>query len=144
MILLDTDHLSVLQHCDSPHADALRSRLQAVPRDDLGTTAVSLEEQTRGWLARIALHKDVRDQVPYYARLVSLCGFYADWIVQPFDALAADEFLRLRREGVRIGTMDLKIAAIALIENATLLSANLKDFQQVPGLHVEDWLTPIR
>jgi predicted nucleic acid-binding protein len=38
--------------------------------------------------------------------------------------------------------MDLKIAAICLVEGATLLSANLKDFQQVPGLHVEDWLTP--
>ncbi len=105
---------------------------------------MSLEEQTRGWLARIAKHKDVRGQVPYYARLVSLCGFYADWIVQPFDDRAADEFLRLRREGIRIATMDLKIAAICLVEGATLLSANLEDFQQVPGLHVEDWLTPDR
>jgi tRNA(fMet)-specific endonuclease VapC len=36
--------------------------------------------------------------------------------------------------------MDLKVAAVALVANATLLSANLKDFQQVPGLRVEDWL----
>lgn len=141
MILLDTDHLSVLQHRDSPRAMSLRERLSHIPPDDLATTAVSLEEQTRGWLARIAKLKDVRDQVPYYARLVSLCGFYADWIVQPFDHRAADEFLRLRNSGVRIATMDLKIAAISLAEGATLLSANFKDFEQVPGLHVEDWLT---
>ena len=36
--------------------------------------------------------------------------------------------------------MDLKIAAIAVAEDATLLSANVSDFQQVPGLRVEDWL----
>ena len=141
MILLDTDHLSVLQHRDSPRAGALRARLQSVPRDDLLTSAVSLEEQSRGWLAQIAKHRDVRDQVPYYTRLVGLCSFYADWIVQPFDDHAAKEFLRLRHRGVQIGTMDLKIAAICLVEGATLLSANLKDFQQVPDLHVEDWLT---
>lgn len=141
MILLDTDHLSVLQHSDSPPALALQTRLQSVPRDDSATSAVSLEEQTRGWLAQIAAHKDVYQQVPYYRRLVELYEFYADWNVQPFDERAADEFLRLRRNGVRIGTMDLKIAAICLVEGATLLSANLKDFQQVPGLQVEDWLT---
>jgi predicted nucleic acid-binding protein len=36
--------------------------------------------------------------------------------------------------------MDLKIAAIAFMHSATLLSGNLRDFQQVAGLHVEDWL----
>lgn len=142
MIFLDTDHLSVLQHRDSPQATALRVRMSAVPPDDLATTAVSLEEQTRGWLAKIALHKDVRDQVRYYSRLVGLCEFYSKWNIQPFDDHAADEFLRLRHSGVGIGTMDLKIAAICLVEGATLLSANLKDFEQVPGLHVEDWLSP--
>lgn len=41
---------------------------------------------------------------------------------------------------IRIGTQDLKIACIALEHDATLLSANLSDFNQVPGLRVEDWL----
>ncbi len=39
-----------------------------------------------------------------------------------------------------INTMDLKIAAMTLVHGALLLSANLRDFQQVPGLRVEDWL----
>jgi predicted nucleic acid-binding protein len=34
----------------------------------------------------------------------------------------------------------LKIAAIAMAESALLLSANLRDFQKVPGLRVENWL----
>jgi tRNA(fMet)-specific endonuclease VapC len=41
---------------------------------------------------------------------------------------------------VRIGTQDLKIAALAIVHDALLLSANLRDFEQVPGLNAEDWL----
>jgi len=42
---------------------------------------------------------------------------------------------------LQIGTSDLKIASIALTHGATLLSANARDFSQVPGLRVEDWLS---
>jgi tRNA(fMet)-specific endonuclease VapC len=101
---------------------------------------VSLEEQMRGWLAAIHRAPDVRRQVTYYSRLVDLVRFYANWRILPFDDQAAEEFQRLRRERVRIGTMDLKIASIVLVHDATLLSANLRDFGQVPGLRVEDWI----
>jgi tRNA(fMet)-specific endonuclease VapC len=63
----------------------------------------------------------------------------AEWEVLPFDQRAAVTFERLRQQRVRIGTMDLKIAAMALAYNALVLSANLRDLQQVPGLDVEDW-----
>lgn len=36
--------------------------------------------------------------------------------------------------------MDLKIASIALTQDALLVTANLRDFEQVPGLRVENWL----
>jgi len=38
--------------------------------------------------------------------------------------------------------MDLKIAAIVLAQNATLLTRNLSDFRKVPRLKVEDWTLP--
>jgi tRNA(fMet)-specific endonuclease VapC len=56
-----------------------------------------------------------------------------------FDVAATREFERLVALKLRIGTLDQKIAAIALARNATLLSRNLKDFEKVPGLRVEDW-----
>ena len=36
--------------------------------------------------------------------------------------------------------MDLKIAAIARVYDALLLASNLRDFERVPGLKVENWL----
>jgi tRNA(fMet)-specific endonuclease VapC len=59
--------------------------------------------------------------------------------VLEFDEAAATEFERLQHLRLRIGTMDLKIAAIALAHNATVLPRNLKDLSRVPGLRVEDW-----
>ncbi len=56
-----------------------------------------------------------------------------------YDAKAAAEFERLRQARIRIGTMDLKIAAIALANGATLLTRNLTDFGKVPNLRAEDW-----
>ena len=53
----------------------------------------------------------------------------------------ASEFDRLRqsRKLKKIGRADLLIAAITLANRATLVSRNLKDFRQVPGLQVENW-----
>jgi tRNA(fMet)-specific endonuclease VapC len=57
------------------------------------------------------------------------------------DARAAAEFdaLRQHKKLKKIGRGDLLIAAIALANRATLVSRNLKDFRQVPGLQVENW-----
>jgi tRNA(fMet)-specific endonuclease VapC len=56
------------------------------------------------------------------------------------DAVAA-EFDRLRRVKrlKKIGRGDLLIAAVALASRATLVTRNVKDFETVPGLKVENW-----
>lgn len=140
MIILDTDHVSALQHRNTPKAFALQARLETFLPEEIATTAITLEEQTRGWLRLIRRHPDVYQQVAYYERLVRLFDFFAEWQIFPFDQRAADEFQRLRRQGVRIGTMDLKIASIVLVNGGTLLSGNSRDFQQISGLPLEDWL----
>ncbi|MEL6903712.1 MAG: type II toxin-antitoxin system VapC family toxin, partial [Cyanobacteria bacterium J06606_4] len=48
-------------------------------------------------------------------------------------------FEKMRSRKVRVGTMDLRIAATALSNNLTLLTRNMKDFDKVPNLHTEDW-----
>jgi tRNA(fMet)-specific endonuclease VapC len=94
----------------------------------------------RGWLGLIRRYSDVHRQVAAYERLLRLFDFFAQWQILPFDQAAADQFTRLRRQGIRIGTMDLKIASIVVVRGGTLLSGNSGDFAQVPGVHVEDWL----
>ena len=69
-------------------------------------------------------------------------SLFGDIPVLDFDMTAADLFLQLRRARVRTGSIALKIAAITLSHGAMLRSRNLTDFQQVPGLHVEDWTQP--
>ncbi|MSU77971.1 MAG: type II toxin-antitoxin system VapC family toxin [Gemmataceae bacterium] len=140
MILLDTDHLTQMKYTASPRFQALLARIRASPDQDIGTTIVSVEEQWRGWFAVVARHRNVRRQVKAYEELVELHAFLSDWSIMPFDDRAADQFEQLRADGVRIGTIDLKIASIAQAHNALVLTANLQDFQQVPGLRVENWL----
>ena len=66
--------------------------------------------------------------------------FLASWVILAWDAAAVEAFQRLRRGRVRIGTQDLKIASITLTHDAILLTRNIQDFDQVPGLKVENWL----
>jgi tRNA(fMet)-specific endonuclease VapC len=103
------------------------------------TTIISFEEQMRGWLAYGARSRSAEAQVRAYSKLH---GMLDDFLVRPildFDAAAAAEYQRLAKAKLRIGTMDLKIAAIALAQDALLVSRNLVDFQRVPKLRVEDW-----
>lgn len=139
MVILDTDHMSVIEHPGSPAAQRLSTRLEQLPKSEVATTIVSYEEQVRGWLSIIAQARSVRQQIEAYRRLRRQLENYCRVRVMDFDEPAALEFQSLVRARVRIGTMDLKIAAIARSLNATLLSRNLKDFRKVPGLRVEDW-----
>ncbi len=141
MILLDTDHVNILQSRGAS-TSVLAGRMTTSHDQDFWVTAITIEEQMRGWLALIHRLHDVPKQIPAYDRLVGLFDFFERWQIAPFDQGAVDEFVRLRKLRVRVGTMDLKIAAIALAKGAMLLSANLRDFEQVPGLQVENWLGP--
>jgi len=141
MILLDTDHLTILTYSESSRCQALQAQLDSSPDQKIGTTIISVEEQWRGWFAVVARHRNIHRQVQAYRELVELHAFLSGWTILPLDDSAADRFEQLRAGGVRIGSMDLKIASIALVHDALLLSANLQDFQKVPGLRVENWLT---
>jgi tRNA(fMet)-specific endonuclease VapC len=62
--------------------------------------------------------------------------------VIPFDEAAAMQYGRIRSElqkaGTPIGPNDYLIAAIALAQNATLITRNVREFERIPGLR---WIT---
>ncbi len=141
MILIDTDHATFLKYPESDRGRRFLNRLAAVPPSDIVAVAIiTVEERMRGWLAVIAKERTALRQVAGYRELVKLFDFYQEFEIVPFDEAAARQFDDLRSQRLRLGTMDLKIAATALVNNSVLLSANRGDFERVPGLRVENWL----
>jgi tRNA(fMet)-specific endonuclease VapC len=138
MFVLDTDHISLVAR-GGTDGQRIRARLAHLPSGAFSASIVSFEEQVRGWMAAIARMRSIERQVPFYGELERLLRYYAITPLLAFDARAVTQFQRLRQAGIRIGTMDLKIAAITLANDATLLSRNLADFGKIPGLRVEEW-----
>src|SRR6266705_5902429 len=139
MYILDTDHLSLLGRADSSEAQRLRFRLAGFNTEERVTTIITFEEQMRGWMSHLARSRVLARQIEAYRRLKEFLDRYLKVTVLEFDEAAAVEFKRLQGLRLRVGTMDLKIAAIALAHSATVLTRNVKDFDLVPGLRVEDW-----
>jgi tRNA(fMet)-specific endonuclease VapC len=70
--------------------------------------------------------------------------FLAPLMTLPFDERAAWAYGELRadqeRRGTPIGSLDTMIAAHALSLQATLITNNTREFAQVSGLQVENWV----
>lgn len=140
MIILDTDTLTLVHKQESPAALRVRARIAEVPVEEwLGTTVVTYQEHCRGWLAYIAAARTKAAQINGYRLLAKHAEDYREVRLTPFDVRAADKFEEPRKDHRRIGTMDLRIAAIAVTRNALLVTRNLSDFADIEGLRTEDW-----
>jgi tRNA(fMet)-specific endonuclease VapC len=138
MVVLDTDHLSLAYWGRGTDANNVRRRLADIEPSQVWATIISYEEQTRGWLVFSAKAKTIIEQVKAYERLERHLTNWTKIPLLGFNEKCAVEFQRLRK-AVRIGTMDLRIAAIALTHGATVITRNFRDFQKVPGFRIEDW-----
>jgi tRNA(fMet)-specific endonuclease VapC len=81
------------------------------------------------------------------ARLLGLIGDLLQEVhVLDFDAACAEQFGQVRgqllQRGISVSTVDLMIGSVALVHDLTLVTNNTADFQNIPGLRLEDWLTP--
>lgn len=133
LYVLDTDIVTLHQH-NHPQVVA---RVQACVPDELAITVVTVEEQMRGRLAQIG--RPGVDLAVAYDQLRKTADYFCDLSILPFDAEAQQQYEQLRSQKIRIGTLDLRIAAIVLRQNAILVTRNQRDFERVPGLRLEDW-----
>ncbi|MDB6007637.1 MAG: PilT protein domain protein [Prosthecobacter sp.] len=139
MVVLDTNHLSALERAGASGV-RLRDRLRDRPQE-LFTTVISVEEQLHGRMGTIAqLSRQPHQQIEAYQRFYERVEYYARWSVLLWDQESANLFEFHRKNGLRIGTMDLKIACIAITHDALLLTQNSVDFAKVPTLRFENWL----
>ncbi len=139
MFIFDSDHLSFLQKRRGPEFESIVKRLATHSPTDFFVTIISFHEQFNGWLKFIARTKDESDLVRGYTELQHVVLTFAKAQVLGFNEAAADVYAELRRSRIRIGAMDLRIAAIAIANQMTLLTRNTVDFQRVPSLTIQDW-----
>lgn len=137
--LLDTDHISVLQRQSGPEYTTLIARIAQVPRADLAFCIITFHEQALGCNTYIAQARTAADVVRGYRMFDRVLSAFAAAIVLPFDTNASVVFDGLVSKRIRIATMDLRIASIALSQGLTLLTRNTRDFSKVPGLIIADW-----
>ena len=133
--ILDTDHISLFQRGNP----LIRQRIAALPPEQIFVTIISFEEQVRGWLAQIKRAKDEFVVARRYRWLRESLDFFSIMRVLDFDETAAEQFGQLRQLRLRVGTQDLRIAAIALTTYSIVITRNARDFSRVPGLQIEDW-----
>ena len=130
--MLNTDTCIFLMRGESP---ALAARVQSVPLQQQVMSAVTFAELSYGVQVSAAAKRKQNQSV-----LDSLVLHLAvlDW---PQDAAKHYAEIRadLKKRGAQLGAADLMIAAHARAMGAIVVTNNLKDFERVKGLAVENW-----
>lgn len=135
LCILDTDHISLLQRGHPQVAQ----RLFEIPLAQRAVTIITVAEQVKGRLAVVSAARDENEATRAFGNLQDTLEFYQAIQVLPYLPEAQTYFQQLRQQKIRIGTQDLRIAAIALANQATLVTRNGRDFSQIPGLLTADW-----
>lgn len=134
MYLFDTDTLSNLMK-PSP-SDKLLKRMRLVSVGNQFTSSITLGELLYG------ARKNQSQTQKYLSQIEQLV--IRKLPILPFDSRAAGLYAEVRseleRQGSRLEEPDLRIAAIALVRNLTIVTGNIRHFQRVPNLAVENWL----
>ena len=136
MIVLDTDTLSLYFN---NHLRVVR-RLEAASEEP-AASIVSRIEVLQGRFSSILKAANAEELLRFQDRLLKADRDLSRFLIVPFDNGAAREFDRLRQNKKlgKMGRNDLLIACIALANQAILVTRNVRDFQDVPGLKVENW-----
>ncbi|MFN9887217.1 MAG: type II toxin-antitoxin system VapC family toxin [Pseudanabaena sp.] len=137
--LLDTDHISFLQRRSSLEFSRLALRMSQHPITDFALSVISFHEQVIGAHSFINRAQTNKVMDRGYTLLLETLNSFAKAPVLPFDTKAIAIFDEMKSQKVRVSTMDLRIAAIAISNNLVLLTRNTGDFSKVPSLITEDW-----
>jgi len=133
--VLDTDHLSLHQRGH----ESLKARLCVIPPEHIRITIITTEELIRGRLAQVRKAVTSDDRIKAYHWLSLILDYILNFNILKYTAQAESYFRTLLERKIRIGSQDLKIAAIALSKNAVLVTRNLRHFEQISSLQLEDW-----
>jgi tRNA(fMet)-specific endonuclease VapC len=138
MTAFDTDVLTELFAGNA----ALNQRLALVAASERRLPVVVAGEIVRGWLAAIRQAEAKRGRMTLefaFARLEESLVKMAPFALLPYTAAAHDQVESWQRAKIRVGTDDMRIAAICVVHGAMLVTRNARDYAQLPGLTFEVW-----
>ena len=136
MNILDTDTLTLYRQGRYP----LVLRINQRPLNEIATTAITVEEQLTGWQALLRHSKSDDHLAQTYLRLTEAVRVLSGIHIVTFAEAAVRRYHLLLEMKLNVKKMDLRIAAIALEEGATVITRNLRDFERVPDLRCENWV----
>ncbi len=134
--ILDTDHVSLIL-CQHPLVVGKAAQYS------FSITIITVQELFNGWVGRINDPDQINRLPELYSKFWTTIKYLQTVEILNFTP-EADALLRqllkthqpLRKKRLQ---KDLRIAAIALSQNATVVTRNQRDFGQVPGLSIVDW-----
>jgi len=138
MILFDTDTLT---HFSYGNAN-VRRKLDELGDEQLAISIITRNEILRGRaenLLKAANEEELRKAAERFHQTEELLSVF---VVVGFDEKAIEYFGKLRKQKNlrKMGRADLLIACICLANNALLVTRNTKDYEDVRGLRVENWV----
>ena len=132
--ILDTNHMTYLQHS---HPNVLK-HLSTINPKDVAITAITAEEQIRGWLKFMDVNSS-RCLWAYKGFKETLASLKRVNVID-FDENAYQIYRDLKKKLTnKVATKDLQIAAISLSVKGIVVTSNHKDFCKIPDLQIEDW-----
>src|SRR5262245_9071927 len=138
MILLDADTVT---HFSYGHAN-VRRKIEEAGDEELAIAVITRHEILRGRaesLLKAANAEELRKAAERFRQAEELLS---DFLVVGFDENSIRHFGRLRKQRnlKKMGRADMLIACIALAHDALLVTRNTKDYKEVAGLRVENWV----
>ncbi len=111
----------------------VRRKLESMPKSNIAVCSIVKAEMFYGSMKSKDPQRSLEIQQ----------NFFTEFQSPPFDDNAALIFSELRagltKSGTPIGAYDLQIAAIALVNELTLVTHNTKEFGRIENLKIEDW-----
>jgi tRNA(fMet)-specific endonuclease VapC len=135
---LDTDYVSLFQR---GHPQIINC-LAKVASTELSITIITLEEQLRGRFQMTRRASSPSELIFAYQNLHVTFDSLKSFSIIDFSPTASNIYSLLFSQKIRIGTQDLRIAAIALSVEGIVVTRNQRDFGKVPNLTIEDWSIP--
>ncbi len=135
VFVLDTDILTLY----SRNHPQVSQRIDAHSKVEVAITVINVEEQMTGWYSYVRQAKRPHQVARGYYELAETIRFLAGWQILLYTEPIMDRYQQLFALKLNVGKMDLKVAAIALENGGIVVTRNVRDFQRVPGLQVENW-----